>query len=430
MNIHEPATIPIHERLFVLRAFQHKNFRLFFAGQTISLIGIWSQALAISWLVWRLTGSAMWLGISGFAIQMPMFVFGLPGGAAADRFDRLSMFRLMQVLCLVQAALLSALTIAGLVELWHVIALGAFLGSVYAFEFPLRYAFITDMVGRRHLLNAVSLNAATIHGTRIAGPMVAGFLVAWRDEGICFLINAVTFLPLIIFLFMIDRNSLIHVRAEPQPLVRSITEGIRHAWHEPRSRSALMLTGIVALFGFPYVYIMPIFAEEVFGGSSIYLGWLMGASAVGALTGALWLAKRKTAERLLTVASLSVVLFSASLIVFSRISTIWFALPVLAMAGLFITINFSGINTLLQHGAPDHLRGRIMSLFTTMFMGFAPFGTLIVGFLARAVGAQTTVTLCGASCLVAGSLVWLHARTMDGKKYRLEPVGSGEGQTP
>lgn len=404
-----PAT-PIPAGHPTLSAFRHRNFRLFFVGQSISLIGTWSQILAVSWLVWRLTHSAAWLGAINFTVQVPMLLFGLPGGWAADRFDRLRALTLMQVLCMLQAILFGGLTLTGRVTLWQVVTLSAILGTVYAFEFPLRLAFVTDMVGRRDLLNAVSLNSAMFHGTRIVGPSIAGFIVAWKGEGICFLFNAATFLFLIAGLLLIRRRELVSVPAESAPLLPSIAEGLRFAWRKGPLRRALVLIGIVTTFGMAYIVLLPVFADQVYGGGSVELGWMMGASGIGALLGALWLAGRRSHERLLSLAAGTSVLFSIAIVAFSHLPTLWSAMPVLAVAGFFLTIHISSINTLLQEDTPDHIRGRMMSVFATVAGGIAPFGFLLAGFVAREIGAPLTMAIFGAVCLIAGTVIWLKAR--------------------
>lgn len=410
MEIQGVATVPIEPRRSTLEAFRHTNFRLFFIGQTISLIGTWSQSLAISWLVWRITHSAAWLGIIGFTIQFPMLIFGLPGGVAADKFDRLKILTAMQVLCMVQAIVLSVLTLTGLVNLWHILVLSALLGTIYAFEFPVRQSFVMDMVGKKDLLNAISLNAAMIHATRIAGPVVAGIIVAWKDEGICFLFNAATFIFLIAALLAMDRRRLAPAQRETRNMVESILEGLRFVRRERHVKIALFLASAICALGMTFISLMPIFADQVFGGGAIELGWLIGASGLGAVGGALWLARRPSGERLLQLSLKTSILFSLALIAFGLIHVIWIAIPILAVVGFFLEVSFAGLHTHLQQAAPDPLRGRVMSLFTTAFMGVAPFGSLIGGLLAREIGAPMTVVVSGVASAVVGVILWLRIR--------------------
>ena len=414
MEIEESAPIkagPLSHPTF--SAFRHKNFRLFFTGQTISLVGTWSQSLALSWLVWRLTKSAAWLGIIGFTVQFPMLLFGLPGGWAADRFDRLRSLTLMQTLCMLQAILLAALTLMGLVTLWQVFALSVMLGTVYAFEFPLRQSFVMDMVGKRDLLNAVSLNAAMIHATRVAGPVAAGAVIAWKGEGVCFLFNAATFLALIAALCMINRAELVPAPSERTTMLRSIGEGLGFMKRQPHARMGLILTAFVSVIGMSYIPLMPIFADVIFKGGSVELGWMMGSSGTGALLGALWLAGRRSAERLLTLSAAAAVLFSIALIAFSQMPSISLGLPLLGAVGFFVTIHYSSVNTLLQQKVPNNLRGRAMSIFTTIAMGLAPFGILAAGFTAKFIGAPKTLLILGVLSLIPSAAIWTRARILD-----------------
>lgn len=414
MEIQDAAGVTLQGTHSMWRAFHHKNFRLFFTGQTISLLGTWSQTLAISWLVWGLTHSAVWLGIIGFMIQFPVLIFGLPGGALADRFDRLRGLVTVQALCMLQAVALAILTLTGKIELWQVFALSAMLGTIYSLEYPLRQAFVMDIVGRQDLLNAVSLNSAMFHATRGLGPVVAGFIVAWQGEGICFLFNAATFAFLIAALMFVDRSKISAHGHEPNvPMIRSIREGLGYLKGEPHSKLGLLLVGVASVAGMPFIYLLPIFADKVFGGSSVELGWLMGASGLGAFAGAMFLASRKPGVKLLSLSAGSFVIFSLAIIAFSFISNILIALPLLSVAGFFLTIVLSGTNTLIQHRSPDHMRGRVIGLFSTTFMGLAPFGSLLGGFVAEKIGAPLTVTICGGASAIAGIVMWYKARKLD-----------------
>lgn len=375
----------------------------------------------MSWLVWKITASPVWLGVIGFTIQFPMLVLGLPGGVFADRYDRLGSLKILQTLCMIQAMVLAIITIGGYVELWHVILLGIGLGSIYAFEFPIRQAFVTDMVGKRDLLNAVSLISAMLHATRVAGPMAAGWIVAWKGEGACFLFNALTFIALITALFLIDKRALIRVKVDDQSFINSALEGLRHLWGDRHLKLALILMCIVSLIGMPVVYLMPIFADEIFMGGAMQLGWLMAASATGSLMGAIFLANRRSSEGLLTMASRSLILNGTALVGFGIAPNIWFAMAAIVFYGFFMTITISSCITLLQHFAPDHLRGRMMSFFTTTFMGFAPFGSLLGGFLAKTIGAPKTIDICGVACFLASLLILRRAKHLDNKGFSVSP---------
>lgn len=387
------------------RALHHRNFRLFFSGQTISLIGTWSQQLAISWLVWKMTKSPAWVGVVGFMLQFPMLLAGIPAGVLADRYDRLRSLKFLQTACMVQALILAALTISGYVKLWHVASLSMALGFLYSLEFPVRQSFIMDVVGKRDILSAVSMNAAMVHTTRIAGPMVAGWILAWRGEGTCFLFNALTFIFLIACLSFVDRHRMIAIEMEKKPFLHSLAEGVTYLRGDRQIILTLLLIATVSLFGMPVLQLMPIFADVVFGGGAVELGWLMGADAVGALIGALLLARRRTADGLLMIATVSLILSGPVLVIFSLASSLKMALPAIAAVGFFQTITVSGCITMIQNLAPDKLRGRIMSFLTTAFMGFAPVGSLICGFTAAEIGAPMTIAVCGIGCSLMSAII-------------------------
>jgi len=394
------------------RTLKNRNFSLFFWGQLVSLIGTWSQLLAVSWLIWRLTESAMWLGIANFAVHVPCILLGLPAGFVADRYDRLTILTVMQALCMLQALALAWLTLTGAVQLWHVIVFGFFLGSVYAFEIPIRQAFVTDLVGKRDLLNAVALVAAMFHLTRMLGPTVAGGIVAWKGEGICFLFNAVTFLALIGALLLIRRREMMSVSHTHERMFRSIKEGLIEARRKPSVLNSLMLVAALAGIGMQYTTLLPVFADKIFGGGAVELGWMMGASGAGSLISAMLLARRRSSGGLLALALKSALIFSIVLIVLGLVHNFYVALAIFAVMGFTLTLSFSCINTLLQHATSDHMRGRMMSLYSITFMGLFPFGSLAAGGMAKAFGVQLTVMAAGLICLIAGGAIWIRTRKL------------------
>lgn len=394
------------------RTLRNRNFSLFFWGQLISMIGTWSQMLAVSWLIWRLTESAMWLGIANFAVHIPCVFLGLPAGFVADRYDRLTVLTVMQALCMLQAVALAWLTLTGTVQLWHVIAFGFFLGSVYAFEIPIRQAFVMDLVGKRDLLNAVALVAAMFHLTRMLGPTVAGAIVAWKGEGVCFLFNAATFLALIGALLLVRRGEMMSISRTHERMFRSIKEGLIEARRKPRVLTSLMLVAVLAGIGMQYTTLLPIFADRIFGGGAAELGWMMGVSGAGSLISAILLARRRSSEGMLSLASKSSLVFSSVLIALGLTHNFYVALAIFAIMGFTLTLSFSCINTLLQHATSDHMRGRMMSLYSITFMGIFPFGSLAAGAMAKAFGAQLTVMVAGMICLIAGGAIWSRTRNM------------------
>lgn len=399
-----PTEVPYTWR-YAFRTLSVKNFRLFFIGQALSLLGTWSQAIALSWLVWSVTHSAWWLGFVGFATQIPVLFLGLVGGFVADRYPRLPLLIFAQTLCMLQAIILSVLAYFGMVELWHIIALSLMLGVVYAFEFPLRQAFVMDMVGREHLLNAVALNSAIIHSTRIVGPMIAGFVIGIWGESACFAVNAVSFIFLIIALFIIDRARLIKQDKNGQSLTQAIKEGLSYVRVRPKVRAALLTVTIISGIGMIYISLLPLFVGKIYGGTALSLGWLMSASGVGAMMGALYLARRRGPEGLYELINRSAIAFSVFIIIFAWLKSIYVAIAILGCAGFFLTILFSSANTFLQHEVPNQLRGRMMSMFTVTFFGLAPVGSIVGGAVAEAIGAPITVAASGAVCLITSLIL-------------------------
>jgi len=415
MEIREGPAIVESTKFAALAAFRHKNFSIFYAGQTISLFGTWSESLAMSWLVWQLTKSSVWLGIIGFAIQFPMLIFGLFGGVFADKYDRKKSLTVFQILCMLQALAAAALTLTGKIEVWHILLLSIMLGVIYAFEFPVRQSFVMDIVGKRDLLNAVSLNSVMIHGTRMVGPSIAGFIVAWKGEGICFLFNALTFIPLIVALLIIDRSKMIVYKPDNNRFYESIREGVIHLLGSKEMILAMIIMGIVSIFTMPYTYLMPIFADEIFGGGSITMGYLLSASGIGSLIGAAILAGRRSPERMLSIACFSVVGASVSLIIFSHVSNIFFAVPMIALVGAFITVAVSCSITIMQQLSPDELRGRMASFFTVVFMGLAPVGSILGGFATELFGLRLAVSGLASISLIFSMVSLYSAIVIDRK---------------
>jgi len=419
-----PSAAPATWR-FAFRTLAVKNFRFFFIGQSLSLLGTWSQAIALSWLIWRLTNSAWWLGFVGFASQIPVLFLGLVGGFIADRYPRLPLLITSQILCMLQAIILSILAYLGVVELWHVIALSLMLGVVYAFEFPLRQAFVMDMVGREHLINAVALNSAMIHSTRIVGPVIAGFIIGLWGEAACFAVNAASFIFLIAALFIIDRRQLIKQEQNGATLREAIGEGLSYMWTRPKMRAALIVVTVISGIGLIYVSLMPLFVGRIYGGTAVQLGWLMGSSGVGALAGALYLARRHGAAGLFQLIIRCSIVFSCCIIVFAWLRSVFLAMLILAVVAFFLTILFSSANTFLQHEVPNQLRGRMMSIFTVTFFGLSPIGSIIGGAVAEAIGAPITVAISGIVCLLISVTLLMRTRNRERIKSPHPPFLKG-----
>jgi len=388
---------PSQSRLpFALRAFRHRNYCLFFGGQTISLIGTWMQTVAQSWLIYRLTGSAVLLGSVGFASQIPVFLLAPIGGHR--------ILIITQTTAMLLAFVLAALTLTGLVQVWHIFTLAALLGVVNAFDIPTRQAFAVDMVGREDLINAIALNSSMINGARMIGPAVAGILVASVGEGWCFLLNGISFIAVIAGLLLMQITVRVHASPNSSALA-SIIEGFRYVRHTRPVRALLLMLGLVSLMGMPYAVLMPIFADQILHGGPRGLGLLMGAAGCGALAGALVLAAKRGIRGLGHWVALAATGFGISLILFSLSRTFWLSVVLLLPAGFSMMIGLASSNTLIQSLVPDKLRGRVMALYSMMFMGMAPFGSLLAGALAHRLGAPGTVAFGGLAC-ITGALVF------------------------
>lgn len=382
------------------RALRHRNFQLFFSGQLISLIGTWMQSVAQSWLVYRLTGSALLLGSVGFASQIPVFLFAPLGGITADRYNRRHIVIGTQVAALLLAFVLAVLTLSGKIQVWHVFVLASLLGVVNAFDIPGRQSFLVDMVGKEDLMNAIALNSSMFNGARVIGPAIAGILVAKIGEGWCFFANAVSYIAVIIGLLMMRVQN--PARASMASPFEHMMEGFRFVNRTAPIRALLMLLGLVSLVGMPYVVLMPIFADKILHGGARGLGILMGATGVGALFGALTLAFREGVKGLGRWVALCCAGFGASLLIFSLSHSFWISVILLLPVGYCMMLQMACSNTLIQVMVPDALRGRVMAVYSMMFMGMAPIGALLGGALADRLGAQVTVAV-GGMASVAGA---------------------------
>ena len=383
------------------RALKHRNFQLFFAGQFVSLTGTWMQSVAQSWLVYQLTGSVLLLGMIGFAGQIPVFFIAPFGGVIADRYNRRKILIVTQSLAMLTAFVLAFLTLTGNVQVWHLFVLAVCFGLANAFDIPTRQAFVSDMVAKEDLLNAIALNSSMFNGARIVGPAIAGILVAAVGEGWCFFGNAVSYIAVIIGISLMKITPVI--RQRKGSTFSNIAEGFSFVAKTAPIRSLLLLLGLVSLMGMPYAVLMPIFAKEILGGSSDTLGYLMGASGSGALVAALLLASRKEVFGLGRWVAFASGGLGISLILFSFSTNFWLSLVLLVPVGFSMMTQMSSSNTLIQAMVPDELRGRVMSVYSMMFMGMAPLGALLAGTLAGILGAPYTVALGGAVCIL-GSL--------------------------
>jgi len=387
-----------------IRALRHRNFQLFFSGQLISLVGTWMQTVAEAWLVYRLTGSSLLLGAAGFASQFPVFLVAPIGGIVADRYNRQRIVIATQIASMILAFILAVLTLTGIVRVWHIFVLAALLGVVNAFAIPGRQSFLVDMVGKEDLMNAIALNSSMFNGARVIGPTIAGILVARIGEGWCFFANALSYIAVIVGLFLMRVNLRPYTDHGVSPLAH-IVEGFRFVSATVPIRAILLLLGLVSLVAMPYTVLMPVFAHQVLHGGARELGILMGATGVGALLGALTLAARTGVRGLGRWVAFSCGAFGVSLILFSLSRTFWLSTVLLLPVGFFMMLQMSSSNTLIQAMVPDHLRGRVMAAYSMMFMGMAPFGAFFAGALANRLGAPITVSL-GAVAAVGGAFLF------------------------
>ena len=385
------------------RALQHRNFQLFFGGQIISLTGTWMQTMALSWLVYDLTGSSLLLGAVAFSSQFPIFIFAPVGGMLADRLDRRRVVIATQTASMILAFVMAALTLTHHIHARHIVVLSILLGIVNAFDLPARQSFLVDMVGREDLINAIALNSSMFNGARFIGPAVAAIAIEKIGEGGCFLANAVSYIAVIIGLLLMK----VHCprRSGDVSPLESLKEGFRFVRRTTPIRALLLLLGLVSLVSMPYTVLMPIFAAKILHGGPRALGTLMGASGVGAMFGALTLASRTGVRglgRWIAVAAGGLGVF---LIAFSLSRTLWLSALLLLPVGYCMMLQMSSSNTLIQSMTPDALRGRVMAVYSMMFMGMAPFGAFFGGAIAHRLGAPITVAIGGAASIV-GAVVF------------------------
>lgn len=387
-----------------LRALRHRNFQLFFFGQLTSLVGSWMQSLAQGWLVWRLTHSAWLLGLVGFFQMIPVLLLGLIGGVVADRFDRHKVVTATQSAALVQAVILTALTLSGSITVWEIMALAALLGVINAFDMPGRQAFLVQMVGKDDLGNAIALNSSIFNGARIVGPAVAGFVVARWGEGVCFLVNAVSFLAVLASLLAM-RVPKLEIRRREGGTWARLREGFAYSWKTPHVRALLSLVTLTSLFALPYSVFLPALAGGVLKRGASGLGVLMTSAGLGALLGALSIAHREGIRGLGRLTGDMAMAFGAALTAFGFSTNFWLSCFLLACIGFFMMCQMAATNTLLQSLVPEELRGRLVSLYVITFVGMAPIGSLVMGRVAAATGVQE-VLVAGGLVTLAGGLVF------------------------
>lgn len=409
------------------RALRHRNFRLFFGGQTISLIGTWMTRVATSWLVYRLTKSAILLGTVGFAGQIPTFLLAPLAGVIVDRIDRRKVLVWTQTLAMLQSLALAALTLSNHISITEILALSAFQGVINAFDMPGRQSFMIRMVENRDdLSNAIAINSSMVNAARLIGPSLAGIVIAATNEGWCFFIDGVSYIAVIASLLMMRiRREEIHHHGV------TMLEQLRQGWVYVAGslpiRSILLLFCVISLMGWPFMVLMPIFAAQVLHGGPHTLGFLMGAVGVGSLVSALSLVLRRSVRGLLKIIPIGSAIFGAGLIAFGFSHAQWLSLLMMLVTGFGMMQGLTTSNTILQTLVDEKLRGRVMSYYTMAFVGMAPFGSLLAGAMAHAIGAPRTVMISGLACML-GSL-WFWSR-MTAIRAEMRPIYERLGIVP
>lgn len=382
------------------RALQYRNYRLFFVGQGTSLIGTWMQRVATAWLVYRLTNSAVMLGIVGFVSQIPSFLLSPLGGVLADRWNKRNILLVTQALAMVQAAVLAVLVVTGAITVPWIIVLNACLGIINAFDVTARQSFVVEMIEKKEDLgNAIALNSSMVNGARLVGPSITGILIASAGEGVCFFVNAASYAMIIVALLAMNIAPRKREPANPR-IIHDFSEGFAYIYKSVPMRSTILLLALVSLLGMSYQVLMPVFAKAVLGGGPHTLGFLFGATGMGALIGAMYLASRKNSYDVWKLIPFAAGLFGVGLIAVSFSKSFWLSMLALLVVGCGMMVQIASSNTLLQVLADDRKRGRVMAFYAMAFLGMAPFGNLFAGVLAGAIGAPNAFLAGGTLCIL------------------------------
>jgi MFS family permease len=409
------------------RALRHRNFRLFFGGQSISLIGTWMTRVATAWLVYQLTHSALLLGTVSFVGQIPTFLLAPFAGVLVDRLDRRQVLLWTQTLAMVQSLALAWLTLTHRINITEVLILSGFQGMINAFDMPGRQAFMVQMVeDRADLSNAIAINSSMVNLARLIGPSLAGLVIAATNEGWCFFIDGISYIAVII--------SLLSMRVKVTDMKRAVTSmavQLREGWDYVSSfvpiRTILLLFALVSLMGMPYVVLMPVFAAQVLHGGAHTLGFLMGAAGVGALVSALSLVVRKSVRGLLKMLPIAACMFGMGLVAFGLSRVLWLSMALMVITGFGMMQGLTASNTIIQTLVPEDKRGRVMSYYTAAFVGMAPFGSLLAGSLAQWIGAPRTVMVTGCCCVAGAAWFWTQMKTL---KRTMRPIYQEMGIIP
>jgi MFS family permease len=398
------------------RSMAHRNFRLFVIGQGISLLGTWMQQIAMAWLVYRMTNSAFLLGLVGFAGQIPTFFLAPVAGVVSDRARRRPLLLVTQSLAMIQAFLLAALTLTGLISVWQLVVLSVVLGIVNTFDMTIRQAFMMEMVPEhKDLANAIALNSTLVNLTRLIGPSIAGITIAVMGEGICFLLNGLSYLAVLWALLAMEIPVAME-RTHPHWL-KGIIQGIMYTFGFAPVRAVILLLSLIGFMAAPYAVLLPVFASEVLHGDASTLGFLTAAAGVGALAGTLYLASREGLRGAGTLLAVCAAALGVALVIFSLSASLAVTLAALFVIGFTQMVLMAGSNTVLQTLVDEEMRGRVMSFYTLALMGIAPLGGLLAGMLADKIGASRAVLL-GAPCCMLGAAVFARKLPYLRKKAR------------
>jgi MFS family permease len=429
LNSQEESTTPSTARDFshAWRALRHRNFQLFFGGQSISLIGTWMTRIATSWLVYRLTGSALLLGTVGFAGQIPTFLLAPFAGVLVDRIDRRKVLVWTQTLAMAQSLTLAWLTLSHRITIHEVLALSAMQGVINAFDMPGRQSFMVKMVeDRADLSNAIAINSSMVNTARLIGPSLAGLLIAATNEGWCFLVDGISYIAVIV--------SLLLMRIAPDQVQRATTstivqlkEGWTYVAASAPIRSILLLFALLSLMGWPFMVLMPVFAAQVLHGGPHTLGFLMGAVGVGSLISALSLVMRRSVRGLTRIIPVAAAIFGVGLICFGLSHFLWLSMLMMLVTGFGMMQGMTSSNTIVQTLVDENVRGRVMSYYTMAFVGMAPFGSLLAGALAHLIGAPRTVIVSGVACILGS--IWFSTRLKSIRK-EMRPIYERLGIVP
>ncbi len=417
-----PADLTAFQDMFA--SLRSRNYRIYFIGQGVSLIGTWMQTVALSWLVYRLTGSVFLLGVIGFTSQIPTFVMAPFAGVISDRHNRLTILKLTQFFFMVQSLAMALLVLFKVVEPWHIVVLSIIFGIISAFDAPARQSLVMDLIDdKAYVGNAIALNSAIFNGARLIGPAVAGIVIAIVGEGICFLINSVSFIA-VLFALTLIRIALKQESSGPAGFRESLGEGVRYTFNSVPIRMLILLLAVMSLVGLSYIVLLPAYAKEILNGDSETLGYLMSAMGAGALAGALTMAARKSIFGLTRIIAYGIILMGLSIALASFSARLYLSMIFFFFTGLTMIMTLSAINTMLQTISDEDKRGRVMSFYAMALMGASPIGNLVAGSIASGIGVEWTMLIAGAITLVSG--IWFSLNRKSLRQY-IRPIYVSKG---